>query len=64
MTLLMKTTLAFIFASSLWAHSAPVEIALQPNKEGNREYGEQLIAKFNALLESNKELKAAFAKFE
>ena len=60
----MKATLLLLFACVSLAFGEPSEISLKPNQDYHKDYGEQLIEKFSSLLESDKELKAQFEKFE
>lgn len=60
----MKTVILLLLAGATLALGKPPKIPLDPNKDENCDYGEQLILKFNALLEEDKDLKAQFAVFE
>jgi len=61
----MKTCILLLLAGATLALGKPLEIQLRPNKDyGDRDYEEQLIQKFNALLEGDKDLAAQFSAFE
>jgi hypothetical protein len=61
----MKIALSLLLASVTMVFAEPqIQISLQLNKEGERDHSGQLIQKFNALLESNEDLKSQFAEFE
>ena len=60
----MKAVILLLLGCATIAFGTPPEISLEPNKDGSRDYGEQLVKKFNALLEEDKELKAQFADYE
>ena len=61
----MKMALPLLIASVTMVFAEPqIEISLELSKEGERNHSGQLIQKFNALLESNEDLKSQFVEFE
>lgn len=60
----MKAVILLLLITAPFAFGETVEFPLDPNMDDSRDYGEQLVKKFNALLETNKDLKAQFAAYE
>jgi len=60
----MKTSLLLLLLASSMAFGKPPEIVLEPDPGDSPDYGEQLMRKFNELLEKDEDLKKQFAVFE